>query len=268
MQDQQEYLAKQYRTDSNLSARIRLHQRFSVNPHGWHRWIFDQFSLPPKCSILELGCGSGDLWFENRDRIPEGWEMILTDFSAGMLQRAQSRLIGVYPFQYELLDAGSIPYRFKSRSFDAVIANHMLYHLTDRKGPFSEIGRILKPGGLLYATTIGKKHLHELSELLIRFDPELRSWGSVANTFTLENGREQLSEWFSEVERRRYPDGLKVTEDTPLVEYVLSGWVETRMPKEKVKEFTGYVEQALENAGGEIYITKDSGIFVAAQAQE
>ncbi|MBI3976201.1 MAG: hypothetical protein HY334_07390, partial [Armatimonadetes bacterium] len=33
-----EFLAEQYRTASNLQARIRLHERFSTNSSGWHRW--------------------------------------------------------------------------------------------------------------------------------------------------------------------------------------------------------------------------------------
>ena len=71
------YLEKQYKDSSNLDARIRLHQRFSVNKVGWHRWVFDQFNLPPVCRILELGCGPGSLWLDNLKRIPAGWEILL-----------------------------------------------------------------------------------------------------------------------------------------------------------------------------------------------
>ena len=81
----QEYLACQYRNASNLNARIDLHQRFSTNKYGWQRWIFDQLDLPLQCRILELGCGPGNLWLENLDRIPESWDIVLSDFSAGML---------------------------------------------------------------------------------------------------------------------------------------------------------------------------------------
>ena len=267
-EDHQNDLVEQYRTASNLNARVRLHQRFSKNPYGWHCWVFDQFNLPSSCHILELGCGAGDLWLENRDRIPEGWEIVLTDFSEGMLQQAQTRLQTVHPFQFELLDAQTVPYRFESRSFDAVIANHMLYHLSNRKVALAEIQRILKPGGNLYATTVGRKHLCEIRDLLIRFDPGLQSWGYVAETFTLESGEEQLLEWFSEVELRRYEDGLKVTESAPLVEYILSGWAKAKIPKEKERECTEFVEQELKNYGGEFYITKDSGFFAAVLDRE
>jgi len=76
--DEQEYLAEQYKNGSNLNVRLQLHRNFSTNKYGWHRWVFDQFSLPERCRISELGCGTGELWLENLSRIPEGWEIILT----------------------------------------------------------------------------------------------------------------------------------------------------------------------------------------------
>ncbi len=56
--------------------------------------------------------------------------------------------------QFKEIDAQSIP--FEDETFDAVIANHMLYHVPDRPKAIAEIKRVLKPGGRLIATTIGK----------------------------------------------------------------------------------------------------------------
>jgi hypothetical protein len=36
-----------YRDASNLNARVNLHDRFSTNPDGWHRWVYDQLALRP-----------------------------------------------------------------------------------------------------------------------------------------------------------------------------------------------------------------------------
>jgi ubiquinone/menaquinone biosynthesis C-methylase UbiE len=82
----------QYRDASNLNARIALHERFSTNAYGWQRWVFDQLELPPDARVLELGCGTGKLWVENRDRTPEGWDVTLTDASPGMLREARRNL--------------------------------------------------------------------------------------------------------------------------------------------------------------------------------
>ncbi len=76
---------EQYRDDSNLRARIELHKRFSTTPQPWHRWVFEQLAFADDADILEVGCGPAELWFQNRERIPEGWRLTLADLSPGML---------------------------------------------------------------------------------------------------------------------------------------------------------------------------------------
>ena len=258
MQDSQ-YLSDQYRNATNLDARIQLHQRFSANKYGWMRWVFDQLQLPEQCHILELGCGTGELWSENLGRVPERWEILLTDFTEGMLLDAEQKLKGNPQFKYEIVDAGSLPLPFESYSFDAVIANHMLFHITDKPGLFAEILRVLKPGGRFYASTVGENHLVEIVKMISRFDSGLADWGNVTDAFTLENGAAQLSPWFNEVALHRYQDALLVTEVEPLLDYILSGWIS--LEADDLIRFKACVESEMESGGGVIRITKDSGIF-------
>jgi ubiquinone/menaquinone biosynthesis C-methylase UbiE len=255
-----QYLAKQYQDASNLDARVRLHQRFSVNKQGWHPWIFDHFDLPPRCRILELGCGPGYLWLDNLDRIPAGWEITLSDFSAGMLEQTRQHLKDRSQFEYKVIDAQSIP--CEDEYFDAVIANHMLYHVPDKPKAFLEIRRTLKPEGCFYASTVGERHLIEIAELLSKFDVRLASWGRVTDSFTLENGIAQLSGWFTNIKSYRYKDALEVTEAAPLVDYILSGWA-AQILEEKQPQFREFVAGELATLGGVIHITKDSGLFVS-----
>ena len=259
------YLEKQYKDASNLEARINLHQRFSVNKYGWHPWVFDQFDLPAHCQILELGCGPGYLWLDNLDRLPAGWEVTLSDFSAGMLEGTRRNLGTKRQFQYKVIDAQSIP--LESESFDAVIANHMLYHVPDRSLALAEIRRILKPAGSFYASTVGEQHLVEIANLLRKFDTKLASWGRVAEPFTLENGIAQISPWFTDIKLYRYEDCLEVTEAAPLVEYILSGWAQIALGEQE-QQFRQFVARELESLGGAIHITKDSGLFVSVPKEE
>ncbi len=59
----QTYLTQdQYKDSSNLDARIVIHQKFSENPQGWFNWVFDELlKLPADASVLELGCGTGEM---------------------------------------------------------------------------------------------------------------------------------------------------------------------------------------------------------------
>ena len=256
-----EYVTDQYRNASNLNARILLHQRFSTNKYGWHRWVFDQFRFPPQVRILELGCGPGDLWCENLERIPAGWEITLSDFSPGMVQQAQQNLSGQRHFQFEIVNAQAIP--FENAQFDAVIANHMLYHVPDKPQVFSEIRRVLKSDGHFYASTVGQRHLCELMDMIKRFDVKLTSGGISTESFTLENGLAQLSQWFGKVTLQRYEDSLVVTEVTPLIEYILSGRIQ--MTHEQRIALTKFVEQEMELCDQALQITKDSGLFEACR---
>ncbi len=253
------YINNQYRTASNLNARIRLHQEFSTNKYGWQRWLFDQIKFMPQCRILELGCGTGNLWSENLDRIPAGAEIVLSDSSKGMLEQAQQNLQNSRSFfQFKVIDAQSIP--FDDVSFDIVIANHMLYHVPDRAKALSEISRVLKPTGRFYSSTGGCNHLKELSDLVSRFDSELSSWGKLtSDTFSFENGPAQLSNFFTNVSLRRYPNSLVVTDANLLTDYILSGRIQ--LSSDQQLDLAKFVEQELKTNNGKLHITIEAGVF-------
>ncbi len=137
---------EQYRDARNLNARVRLHALYSTNAYGWFPWVMDHIDLPPCCSILELGCGPGDLWRANAARIPQGWRITLSDFSPGMLAQTRQNLAPLSrPFHWAVIDAAAIP--LADGAVDAVIANHLLYHVPHRPQALSEIRRFIVANG-------------------------------------------------------------------------------------------------------------------------
>ena len=259
----QDYLREdQYRDASNLNARIRLHVEFSTNKYGWFRWVFDQYELLARAHVLELGCGPGDLWIENIDRIPEGWHITLSDFSPGMLDQAREKLsVHAHPYNFELIDAQSIPY--EDDQFDIVIANHFLYHVPDRQKALSEIRRVLNPSGRFYATTIGINHMIELPALVARFDPESGVFlKSEDIPFILENGEAQIRKYFSAVDMRRYQDDLRITDADILVDYIFSG-MRLGLEANRRDDLAAFLHQEMVANNGLINIQKDSGMFIA-----
>jgi len=260
----QNSVIQQYRTSANLDARIALHARFSTNPYPWMRWIFDHLTLPPVCRVLELGAGTGSLWLTNQDRIPEGWDITLSDYSPGMLAQAQAALSAVaHPFAFEVVDAQAIPYA--DGVFDAVIANHMLYHVPDLPRALAEMRRVLKPGGLLMTSTVGERAMAELWALVEPFRPGL--WERVrvlTANFNLENGAAQLAAYFKGIERFDYADGLIVTEVEPLLAYIVSSQTLQKQPLSQAERLALQSEIAARiTTEGAIHITKVAGLFVA-----
>jgi SAM-dependent methyltransferase len=263
--DQRYLKFEQYKDASHLNARIQLHQRFSTNPYGWFKWVFDQLLLPPATHILEIGCGPGTLWLENQNRIPSGWHITLSDFSPGMVREARSNISSnLNRFTYAGSDGMAIP--FPKETFGAVIANHILYHFTDRKKALAEISRVLKPEGIFFASTIGENHLMELSQIMADFTPTGGNYFSPALNpcgFTLENGTHQLTPWFDPIEIHHYPDSLVITETEPLVAYILSmvsGSKSTKVTSE-INRLNRLLDKMIKQCGS-IYIQKSSGIFI------
>ena len=259
--DQQYLKTDQYRDSSNLDARAVLHERFSVNPYGWFKWVFDTFlKLPEDAKILELGCGPAYLWKDNTSRIPPGWNITLSDLSPGMLDAAWRNLVVTgRAFQFKEIDAQTIP--FEDEMFDAVIANHMLYHVPDRAKALSEIRRVLKPNGYLFATTIGKNHLEQISNWIQRVSLGV-DFVSFGSPFTLENGFEQLKQFFLQVMSSRYPDRLEVTEVKSIIDFVRSTIHASEILEDELISLENDLEQELKEKG-RILITKESGLFEA-----
>lgn len=256
-------LSKQYSDSKKFMARVELNRRFRTNPYPWTLWIFDRIEFPDKAKVLELGCGNAILWKSNLERIPEDAQILLTDFSEGMLKDAKKVLGNASDrFEYGVLDAQQISY--PDNSFDIVIANLMLYHIPDRKKAISEISRVLKADGALYATTYGTDNMKELTDIIKNFDDTIfNSLVPFSRAFGLENGEEQLNQSFNEVELINYIDSLEVTEAEPIVDYVLSfGGIRENLSNENLKDFKEYLNNILDK-NGVIKVSKNTGIFIA-----
>jgi ubiquinone/menaquinone biosynthesis C-methylase UbiE len=257
----QQYLTKdQYKDSFNLDARIAFQQKFSTNPQGWFNWVFNELvKLPADANILELGCGTGEMWKQCADQIPAGWTITLTDLSDGMLDSAWRNLVVTgRGFKFERVDAQSIPNA--DQTFDAVIANHMLYHIPDRKKALIEIKRVLKDDGSLVATTVGKTHMQEMWNLIERTNGGRQN--KVTLSFTLENGKEQLLEFYRHVELTRHPDGLRVTDLEMIIRYIRSMVSVEDLLEEELRFIERELKEVMDR-DGEILITKDTGLFIA-----
>ena len=249
----------QYGDTSNLDARYVLHARFSTNRRGWHPWVFDQLTTPSGGKILEVGCGPGYLWNNNVDRIPAHWKVTLSDFSPGMVRAAREGLSRIdATFNFVVCDVQAIPYR--DRKFDAVIANHMLYHVPDRRKAFSEIRRVLKPGGHFHAAANGKGDKGSISDFGRKVNPSaFEHKAESSDWFDLERGGKELEEWFSAVRVQKYEDALCITESGPLVAYFKSF---NRLSARELRELGKIADREIASKGA-IHVRKQPGLLVA-----
>lgn len=251
-------IIEQYKNAKNLNDRISLHEKYSTNKQGWFNWLFNQIDFSRVNRLLELGCGNGKLWQENRIDL-RNREIFLSDISEGMVEEVRNKLGS--DFNCIVADAEKIP--FKDSYFDSIIANHVLFYLNDLNLGLKEISRVLKPNGILYCSTYGKNHMKEITEIVQNFDSRINlSNRSLYDIFGLENGEDILSKYFSNIQRMDYQDSLEITESKPLIDYIMScHGNQNEILGPRLNEFKEYIEELLEK-NGKIVVTKQAGLFV------
>ena len=146
----------QYATSKGLDIRKTFHNRYSVNKQGYAGWIVSNYEIGEGMKVLELGCGTGNMWLGCEDIVSRCGMLVLTDISDGMLEKARENLGERDNIEYRNEDIQNLS--FENGSFDVVIANSMLYHVPDIGKGLREVRRVLKKGGIFYCTTYGENN--------------------------------------------------------------------------------------------------------------
>ena len=145
--------------------------------------------------VLDVGCGGG-LLAEALAR--HGAAVTAIDLAPAMIQTAQLHAAeSGLTIDYRVQDAGDLA-RQAPHAFDVVACMEMLEHVADPAGFVAVLGRLLKPGGALFVSTLNRNAKSFLkaivgAEYVMRLLPpgthdyerfirpsELASWGRAA----------------------------------------------------------------------------------------
>ncbi|MHA1610720.1 MAG: class I SAM-dependent methyltransferase [Promethearchaeota archaeon] len=150
-----------------------------------------------------------------------------------MVKLAQSNLGNEKQFNFQQMDAQSI--KFPDNSLDMVIACHMLYHVPDLQLALTEISRVLRPHGILYATTIASDHLQSLTAFLESSSIHLiKHRGEFFNDFRMESGNNHLLRVFQDVTTDKYLNTVRIT---PKTEQILLKYIASMYPPSQYSEY-------------------------------
>lgn len=250
----------QYAQPDNLNARLRLHAKYSTSPISWFEWLHQQFSWSGVHDALDVGCGTGLFW-STLPRPLEEVRLVLADISRSMIDLATiaasprvARVRGV--------EANVQGLPFEDSSFDAVIANHMLYHASDPECAVAEIRRVLRPGGLLVASTIGPAHLRELVEIerTVLAAPRARVLGDV---FGPVSGLAPLERHFDAVQWRTFDDRLCCTDIEDVLAYITSTPPGAHATPEQLHGLRQEIRRRMDRGRGVLDVVKEGGVFLA-----
>jgi SAM-dependent methyltransferase len=196
-----------YRTDTGLRGK---HLGVPPNASGreFARWALELVRPYPAMRVLDAGAGWGRFTWLLIETfgVPAG-NVTACDASPGMVASLLDEGHGRRDLALQSCVAAIEALPFRERSFDLALANHVLYHVDLRRGP-RELARILRPGGVLLATTNGdairvpviELHYEALTRLGVLFEPEDPS------PFSLENGAAALRTAFGQVETHVFED--------------------------------------------------------------
>ena len=251
-----ETVRKQYSTAEKLNTRISIHSKYSTNKQGFGNWIASHYDIRDGMSVLELGCGTGDMWTGKQEMIRRCSRLVLSDFSEGMLDKAKETLRDYEGIEYRVIDIQDIP--FGDNEFDLVVANMMLYHVPDLQQGLREVRRVLKENGRFCCATFGEHGMMEYIHGLFGIQPEKGGSGS---GFTLQNGAGKLRPVFSDVQELRYEDALEVTDVEDMVDYIHSLTGMSELKKLSRDELRPVLEANMRN--GILHVPKEYGMFIA-----
>jgi SAM-dependent methyltransferase len=245
------YLRFQYADDQKLRVRIETHARYSENPQPFVEWVLTQLDARPGDRVLDVGSGPG----QYHDRL-RAQRVVALDSSAGMLAK-----VGVPAVR---ADAQWLP--FHSRSFERVMANHVLYHLPDIPRALREIRRVVRAGGRVVIATNSRSTMRPLFALTDAAAAETGVEGgqTVGLRFGLED-TELVREAFPDARVAVYEDAFRFSSPEPVLAYVASMWIDHIDPGRRAAFLASLetrVREVIEREGL-LRIPKRSGCFIA-----
>ncbi len=191
-QDDPEVVRNEYADPARFAARWTLWSR-RTGPKAYDV-AFDALTGLAPARVLEVGCGRGEFAARMQGH---GIEVVALDQSEQMVQLASAR--GV-----DARVGGVHELPFADDSFDAVVANFMLYHLAELDQALGELARVAPA---LVAATMGYDQLREMWDLVGR-DLSKRK-----GLFMRETGEEILRAHYDAVRMIDLPATVEMSAD-------------------------------------------------------
>jgi demethylmenaquinone methyltransferase / 2-methoxy-6-polyprenyl-1,4-benzoquinol methylase len=148
--------------------------------HRWRERAADLAALAPGDRALDVATGTGDLALALARRVAPGGEVVGSDFSEGMLDRARAKdEPAAASVRWEWGDALALEH--PDGSFDAATVGFGARNFADLERGIAEMARVVKPGGKVVVLEITTPTKPPLSTFFsVWFDRVIPLVGKVA----------------------------------------------------------------------------------------
>ncbi len=133
------------------------YHRISEPQFNWGMQVLDRLPLDGHERVLDVGCGSGRLTAELRDRLASG-SVVALDASASMIRLVRELLGARFTDGWEVVLASGDRLPFGAH-FDVVFSTATFHWIPDHPRLFRETLGVLRPGGRLHAQCGGAHNL-------------------------------------------------------------------------------------------------------------
>ena len=148
--------------------------------HRWRERAVDLARVGPGSRALDVATGTGDLAIELARRVAPGGEVVGSDFSEGMLDRARAKAPGEPGLRWEWGNALELPYA--DATFDAATVGFGARNFSDLERGLGEMARVVRPGGKVVVLEITTPTKPPLSTFFsVWFDRVVPALGSLAS---------------------------------------------------------------------------------------
>jgi len=147
--------------------------------HRWRERAADLARVGPGDRALDVATGTGDLALALSRRVGPAGEVVGSDFSEGMLDRARAKAAGRAGVRWEWGNALELPY--PDRSFDAATVGFGARNFSDLERGLGEMVRVVRSGGRVVVLEITTPTRAPLSTFFsLWFDRIVPAIGSLA----------------------------------------------------------------------------------------
>ena len=118
--------------------------------------LFSRLNISPNLSILDIGCGSGNVTFEiHRRYSPKHITGVDISDKLVNIARDEQKKRGIK--NIEFVQGNAMDLQFADNSFDAIISNMVFHLLDDHSRAMKEMHRVLKPGKMAIISFQGQR---------------------------------------------------------------------------------------------------------------
>ncbi len=140
----------------NIESKTRFFDGIADKWDGWEDLValaeklsngLDRLGITPDETVLDVGCGTGNLTLAVLGKLSERGRVVAIDISPEMVKKARQKVPDPR-VDWHIGDASRIP--IDHCSVDRVICFSVWPHFDDRDETTEELRRVLRPGGTLH----------------------------------------------------------------------------------------------------------------------